>query len=96
MKNKTTIARRSAPKRATAPSMDADVIIFEPDEPSADAPEASDMNIDYDRFAGETAAGSLPQSLRRGTVAFDRGAIRSPSVLGRFAPRGAAGRLVEA
>ncbi len=73
----TTIARRFGleHKGAIAAGMDADLVIFDPDEPFHFSTQTSHMNVDYDIYDGDTASGSVRQTLCRGTVVYDRGRI---------------------
>ena len=45
------------------------------------------MNVDYDIYDGEEVAGSVRQTLCRGTVVFDRGEILTQPGHGRFVER---------
>jgi dihydropyrimidinase len=85
----TTIARRFGLTRkgTIAPGLDADLVIFDPDTPFAFGTATSQMNVDYDIYDGDTASGSVRQTLCRGTVVFDRGEIRTRPGHGRFVAR---------
>ena len=85
----TTIARRFGltHKGAIAPGLDADLVIFDPETPFHFSTDTSHMNVDYDIYDGDTARGSVRQTLCRGTVVFDRGEIRTQPGHGRFVAR---------
>jgi len=77
------------PQKGTiAPGADADLVIFDPNREHRFSLETAFSNVGYDIFDGQRTSGSARQTLSRGTVVFDNGAILTKPGHGRFVKRG--------